>query len=228
MQTQKQALQGILTSRPGMSGNSGTPGLHRLGLGESRDGELFVPQAADRLACPLIVLLDGAGADAANIITLLEGQAGEEGCVLLAPDARKHTWDFLIDGFGPDVTFLDRALAQTFARCRIDRSRVAIAGFSDGASYALTLGLANGDLFTHIIAFSPGFMAPPRIAGSPGIFISHGLQDRVLPIERCSHLLLKQLEHLKLHVTYLEFEGAHTVPGPVANQAISWFLRPSL
>ncbi len=34
-------------------------------------------------------------------------------------------------------------------------------GFSDGASYALSLGVPNGDLFTHIVAFSPGFMRLP-------------------------------------------------------------------
>ena len=38
-------------------------------------------------------------------------------------------------------------------------------GFSDGASYALSLGAANGDLFTHIAAFSPGFMRPPVSVG---------------------------------------------------------------
>lgn len=37
----------------------------------------------------------------------------------------------------------------------VDASRVCASGFSDGASYALTLGAANGQLFTHIAAFSP-------------------------------------------------------------------------
>jgi predicted esterase len=40
-------------------------------------------------------------------------------------------------------------------------------GFSDGASYALSLGLANGDLFTHVLGFSPGFMRVPRHVGRP-------------------------------------------------------------
>jgi predicted esterase len=34
---------------------------------------------------------------------------------------------------------------------------LAVSGFSDGASYALSIGPANGDLFTHVMAFSPGF-----------------------------------------------------------------------
>jgi phospholipase/carboxylesterase len=28
------------------------------------------------------------------------------------------------------------------------------------ASYALSLGIANGNLFSHVLAFSPGFLAP--------------------------------------------------------------------
>jgi len=52
---------------------------------------------------------------------------------------------------------------------------VAIQGFSDGASYALSLGLTNGDLFTHVIAFSPGFAAPAEQRGRPRIYVSHGV-----------------------------------------------------
>ncbi len=59
--------------------------------------------------------------------------------MLLMPDARKHTWDFLIEDFGPDVGFLDHALTRLFSEVRIGPAKVAIAGFSDGASYALAL-----------------------------------------------------------------------------------------
>ena len=55
----------------------------------------------------------------------------------------------LIGRYGSDIAFIDRALAQIFNRNAIDPSKVAIAGFSDGASYALSVGLTNGDLFTH-------------------------------------------------------------------------------
>ena len=37
---------------------------------------------------------------------------------------------------------------------------------SDGASYALSLGLGNPQLFTHLVAFSPGFMRPPPAAAA--------------------------------------------------------------
>jgi predicted esterase len=57
--------------------------------------------------------------------------------------------------------YLDQALQHVFETYSIDPGRVGLGGFSDGASYALSLGVANGDLFSHIIAFSPGFMRPP-------------------------------------------------------------------
>jgi predicted esterase len=100
---------------------------------------------------------------------------------------------------------------------------MAVAGFSDGASYALSLGVANGDLFTHIIAFSPGFLAPASRNGQPRIFVSHGVKDGVLPIDSCSRKIVPRLKHAGYEVRYREFDGPHTVPPEVAREALDWF-----
>ncbi len=55
------------------------------------------------------------------------------------------------------------------ARCPVDTTRLAVGGFSAGASYALSIGLANGDLFGHVLAFPPGFMAPMNTRGRPQV-----------------------------------------------------------
>jgi predicted esterase len=107
----------------------------------------------------------------------------------------------------------------------VDRRRIAVGGFSDGASYALSLGLTNGDLFTHVIAFSPGFMAPTGYEGSPRLFISHGTRDRVLPIERCSRRIVPQVKGAGYDVLYREFDGAHAVPPEIAREAHEWFVK---
>ena len=73
--------------------------------------------------------------------------------IVLAPDLRGRTWDMLLREYGPDVAHLDRALGIVFARYPTDPGRIAIGGFSDGASYALSLGIANGALFSDILAF---------------------------------------------------------------------------
>ena len=63
-------------------------------------------------------------------------------------------------GYGPDVQVMDKALQSVFERYTINPQQCSIGGFSDGASYALSIGTTNGELFSHIVAFSPGFMRP--------------------------------------------------------------------
>src|SRR5205085_1473653 len=84
-------------------------------------------------------------------------------------------WDLLAGGWGRDVAVLDAALAEVFGTCPV--SRTGFGGFSDGASYALSLGLGNGDLAEALIAFSPGFAAPSAAVGRPRVWISHGRAD---------------------------------------------------
>jgi phospholipase/carboxylesterase len=102
---------------------------------------------------------------------------------------------------------------------------VAVGGYSDGASYALSLGIANGDLFTHVMAFSPGFMTPAGQVGSPRIFVSHGTRDGWLPIESCSRRIVPRLEGAGYEVHYREFEGPHVVPPGIGHEAAGWFTR---
>ena len=218
---------GRLGARPGVPATPGSPGVHRLQLNGRRDGLLYVPAGHDATRpAPLVVLLHGAGGSGANILPVLQPLAAQDDLLVLAPDSRDRTWDLLIDGYGPDVAFLDRALAWTFARYAVDPACLAIGGFSDGASYALSLGLDNGDLFAAILAFSPGFMAPERQVDAPRIFISHGTDDHVLPIARCSRRIVPQLQRAGYTVRYEEFPGPHTVPPHLAAAAVAWFLAP--
>ena len=170
------------------------------------------------------MLLHGAGSDAPAGLDLLAGAADAAGLILLAPASRAPTWDVIAGGYGPDVEVIDAALRDVFARYRVDPERVALGGFSDGASYALSLGMSNGDLFTHLIAFSPGFASPARPEGQPRIFMTHGVADRVLPIDRCSRRLVPVLRSTGYDVTYEEFEGGHNLPPVLARRAIDWLL----
>lgn len=221
-----EAGDGILSARPGVPSAPAAPGLHRLGLDSGRDALLYVPPAiASGEPGPLLLMLHGAGGDGRNALGMMRPLADESGVVLLAPDSRGRTWDVILGAYGPDVAFIDLALAAAFDRCAVDAERVAIGGFSDGASYALSLGVANGDLFTHVLAFSPGFMAPPAQRGAPRIYVSHGTGDGVLPIDRCSRPLVPRLQAAGYDVLYREFAGAHTVPADVAREAVDLLLE---
>jgi phospholipase/carboxylesterase len=217
---------GVLRARPrSIRGPSpDQPGRYRLGIGGTRDGAILVPDRAVDGPAPLILALHGAGGVASQMLDLLAGSAQAHGCLVLAPESRAPTWDVIRGGFGLDVEFIDAALSHVFGRHLVDPERIAVAGFSDGGSYALSLGLANRALFRDILAFSPGFMAPAGPANSPRIFISHGLSDEVLPIESCSRRIVPRLQEAGYNIEYREFPDGHIVPQAMIDAAIERFL----
>jgi phospholipase/carboxylesterase len=221
---QDAAREGRLTARPGSpSEAAGQTGLQRLELGADRDTYLYVPSSYQTdQPIPLVMSLHGAGGNSHHGLALLQDLAEESGFLLLAPSSKDTTWDMIRGGYGPDVALIDQALAFTFERYNVDPDRVIIAGFSDGASYALSLGIINGDLFPHVLAFSPGYMAPTQQNGEPRFFISHGSGDTVLPIERTSRRIVPQLQRAGYDVRYEEFAGGHTVPQTILENAIIW------
>jgi phospholipase/carboxylesterase len=201
------------------------PGQHRLDFEADRDGLLFVPSGANAGAPrPLMVLLHGAGGSAARMAGWFP-IADEANVIVVAPDSRdRRTWDAALGEWGPDSEFVARAVGRAIDRCPVDSRRMCVGGFSDGASYALTLGIGAGDVFSHIAAFSPGFMQPRDRRGKPRIFISHGTGDQVLPIDATSRRFVPALKKLTYDVTYREYAGRHAVPEPIVRDAFRWFL----
>jgi phospholipase/carboxylesterase len=173
---------------------------------------ISIPELSPEQRPALAVMFHGAGGAPDQIVDVVGREAARHGVVLVAPQSHGSTWDLLIDRVGVDLQSVDDALADVFARCPVDGARLAVGGFSDGASYALAIGLANGDLFSRILAFSPGFAAPPMTVGRPAVFISHGIHDRVLPIDRTSRRIVPRLQAASYPVTYHEFAGGHDVP----------------
>jgi phospholipase/carboxylesterase len=215
---------GHLTARPGTPTGNATPGLDALGLSAGRDGLLYVPAnySPDQPA-PLVLLLHGAGGSADGGLNLLYDLADAANLILLAVDSRDVTWDVIRwGGFGPDVVFIDAALELVFDRCAVDPARIAVAGFSDGATYSLSLGLTNGDLFSHLVAFSPGYYVVEQARGKPPIFIRHGIRDQILDIDQCSRRIVPALRNAGYTVNYQEFDGPHTVTAEEAAAAVQW------
>ncbi|WP_225854863.1 alpha/beta hydrolase, partial [Micromonospora sp. ALFpr18c] len=174
----------------------------------------------------LVLLLHGAGGSARHALDLLLPVADAHHLLLMAPQSSAASWDLIAGGFGVDVRRIDGLLATAYDGYPV--RDVTLGGFSDGASYALSLGLANGDLIDAVLAFSPGFAAPPATHGRPRIFVSHGVDDRVLPIDVCSRRLVPRLHERGYAVRYEEFPGGHEVPSPVRDAATTWLTTPPL
>lgn len=196
----------------------------RLGLAVARDGVLYIPDTAEPGA-PIMLFLHGAGGTGRRELRAVVAAADRVGAVIVAPDSRGVSWDIFSGGFGADVEFIDRVLAAVASRCEADFGRLAVGGISDGATYALSLGLSNGDVFGSVIAFSPGGVAVQELVGKPRLFFSHGTQDPILPIDSCSRLLVPNLRDGGYDVTYREFEGGHTVPPVIADEALRWWVQ---
>jgi phospholipase/carboxylesterase len=212
------------------STQTATAGLQKLG---GRNGLLYIP-ASRAEPLPLLILLHKAGGSASEWFAgggSYASYADKGRFIILAPESPGPSWGTGPKSWSYDYLAINRALEEAFARCAIDRNRLAIAGFSDGASYALSLGLANGDVFSDIIAFSPGFIVRAHARGRLGknnevqiplVYIAHGTADNVLPIASTSRIFVSSLRKNGYNVEFQEFSGGHHLSRQVVDQAMAW------
>jgi phospholipase/carboxylesterase len=210
---------GRLSARPRAGVKTSATGKIKL----ERDAVLQIPKNATGRPLPLLIMLHGATQRAGDMFRYLGSAPEQAGVAVLAPNSIDTTWDAISSrAFGEDVNNLDRMLARVFETTAIDPARVSVGGFSDGATYALSLGLINGDFFKSIVAFSPGFVIDGDAHGKPRIFISHGTHDHILPIDRCGRRIAGELKDQGYDVTFHEFDGDHEIPADVARDGMSW------
>ena len=216
---------GRLSARPRTDVKTSATGQIMLGLDSERDAVLQIPKSAASSPLPLLVMLHGATQSAEDMFWYLGSTPEEAGVAVLAPNSRGTTWDAIRNTFADDVNDLNRALERTFERVTIDPARVALGGFSDGATYAISLGLINGDLFNSVIAFSPGFVISGEEHGKPRFFISHGSHDHILPIDHCGRRIASELKARGYEVNFREFDGDHEIPAEVAREGFKFISK---
>lgn len=201
------------------------PGRHELGLFDTRDYVLVVPEGIDPARpTPLMVLFHGGGGSAEKIMPIMRAHAEERGFLLLVPQSQFPTWDIVIAGNGPDLERLDAGLAEVAARFTLDPAHLAFAGHSDGGSYSLSTGLSNGRVVTHILAFSAGFMTVLAQEGSPKVFIAHGQQDTQTPIDTAGRSHAARLRPAGYELTYVEHGGPHASQPDMVQLGVNYFL----
>lgn len=207
--------QSHLQAKPG-GPTAATPGdgkasFKPLGLDRRRDAILYTPPGLDLTKpVPLVVALHGSGGVAYDCFSWFKSYANFHKFLILAPTSRKDTWDVELGPIGPDAAFIDKAMDWVCRRYPVDPAHLAVAGYSDGASYALCMGLQNGDLFTDVMAFEAIKFSAPDAQGRPRIFFSHGQMDEGTPLSNCLQMV-RQLKAMGYDVALDVHPKGHIV-----------------
>ena len=244
---------GLLLTAPALPAAAAGPGLTAqapavpLANSDKRNGVLtlaggayaYLPKGLTGAPAPVMVALHGAGGRAQDTLTSFRDLADANGIVLLIPQSSKVTWDMIEDlqtrlglemnvqpRYGKDLKAIDAALADLFTKVAVDPARVGIMGFSDGATYALSVGTANPQLFHRVIAFSPGPAFLGKSAPDQFVFISHGEEDTVLPFSTTRGHVSK-LRVKKVPVEFERFHGGHEVPKDIKEKAFAFLRDPA-
>ncbi|PJZ46857.1 alpha/beta hydrolase [Leptospira brenneri] len=111
---------------------------------------------------------------------------------------------------------------------QFDESNVWIGGFSQGAIMSYSIGLLHPDKVKGIIALSGRLLeenktqvkVSEKVLGKK-IFISHGTNDRVLPINY-ARSVKEYLESIGVHPHYQEYEEGHSINREMLKDLIEW------
>lgn len=199
-------------------------GTHQLVLPNGWQAQFHIPLHYDnQRPAPLLAVFHGVSGIDGGLFAATCKWADRHGVLVIAQRSIGVSWDIIRRSFGADVEVTSYLLNWIMRHYLIDVGHIGITGFSDGASYALSLGLTNGDLFGDILAFSPGFMRPANLVGQPRIVIAHGTNDPVLSVD-CGRRCAQQLINHRYDVHYHEFDGGHSVPLAFAGAAFDRFL----
>ncbi len=152
---------------------------------EAEKAELLtvLPPGHDpEVAAPLVIVLHGSGGRPGPIAGVYERAAAEVGAIVVAPSALRPM------GEGFNWTFRDESewmvlhvLERVGREHKIDRERVVLAGFSQGANVSLEVGLKHADRFAGIVAccghWDAEIMRIPEGVELPRVQLLIGAQD---------------------------------------------------
>ena len=208
-------------------------------------GELYhlthpaaAPAAGDQ---PLLVLLHGYGSDERDLMGLASYL--DPRCRVLsvrapmALEAGGYAW-FAVQ-FTPVGLVVDHEQAEgsrqqlsswletQVAAPGVDRKRVFLLGFSQGAGMALGVALHRPDLVAGVV-FLSGLVVPQMMPTGDleplrhlSVLMVHGRHDPLLPINR-AHASRALLESLPVRLVYREFEMGHEIDGASLAEVQAW------
>src|SRR5690606_29444640 len=171
----------------------------------------------------------GAGRQDELLCRAYRDEAARRDALFLIPRSTYPTWDLLVGQGRPDLDFLERLYVEIYRRVPIDPARQALIGYSDGASYALAVGLSNPRLFSAVMGWAAGFVAIDGNAigpddPKPRILLEHGTHDTVFPFELVCTPNVELLRSLGYDVELrIDEGGIHWPSRGFQTAALDWF-----
>lgn len=204
-------------------------GLVHIEQGHGR-GVLLTPETIDPdRRYPLVTVLHGAGRQDEMLVKGLRDEPERRQALVFVPRSIAPTWDLIAGGPRVDLDFFEYAWDLIYRRYPVDFERQVLMGYSDGASYGLSVGLSNPGMFSALIAWAAGFVVadPERFdaqAPKPRIYLEYGSHDELFPFERVALPMRANLEAAGCDVTFSVDEGGrHWPSGSFHREALDWY-----
>jgi len=197
--------------------------------GESRAILLTPTEIDPAKRYPLISVLHGAGRQDEMLVKACRDEPEKRDALFLVPRSQLPTWDLIASRERPDLDFLEYAYDLIYRRYPVDAGRQALLGYSDGASYALSVGLSNPHVFRAVMGWAAGFLALDTADLEPGtpkppVLLEYGTHDELFPFERVALPMRATLEQLGYTVEFrVDQGGRHWPSGSFQSEALDWF-----
>jgi len=211
----------------------------RIGIDDDRPISIFVPQKLEeRYAYPLVVFFHGHGQDESQWLSQMMhlSRRNYVGVALRGPHCilgRNARPGF---GWGRDrcstsaiEDYVTAAIDDVRSHVRIDPRRINLAGFGEGASVALQLGLSLSGRFSKIVAFNgwlpnspiPLGFGPQRMRGlqRPRVLLGHGPED----VSKSMHAH-QLLDAAGLMVDVRAYSSGNRLTPAMLRDADRWFM----
>ena len=174
----------------------------------------------------MIALHGGSGRGDEFVWTWLREARGRR-FLLLAPTSRGSTWS--LDAPARDGAALESMIGFVRERWRVDETRILATGLSDGATFALLWGLAEGSPATAIAPVSgvlhPANFALGNLERARGrrVYLAHGSLDWLFPVS-LARLARDAPAAAGADLVYREIEDlSHAYPREENDRILAWF-----
>ena len=178
---------------------------------------------------PLVTVLHGAGRQDKMLTKACQGEPDKREAFFLIPRSVEPTWDLIIGGDRPDLDFLEYAYDLIYRRYPIDPARQVVVGYSDGASYALSLAISNPGVFDAALCWAAGFVIYDDTAVTPDsvkprIYLEYGTHDELFGFEQVALPMKESLTRAGYTVEFSTDEGGrHWPSGTFQGEALDWY-----